>query len=231
MQKMVIELQGVKFTYPGASQPTLEIPELAIAKGERVFLYGPSGSGKTTLLEVLSGVLVPQEGKLLVAGTELQNLSPAQRDQFRAEKMGYVFQNFNLLPYLNVRDNIELPIRLRSRTELRPQNEVDLLRHLAERLGLTNLLEQSVLQLSVGQQQRVAVARALFGKPQILFADEPTSSLDYDNREKFLKLMFELSQEVGSTVLFVSHDRSLERLFDRSLSFLQINKASQGVQP
>ena len=227
MEKAVISLQSLQFTYPGSVRPTLDIPSLEIAAGEKVFLFGPSGCGKTTLLEVMSGVLVPQEGRVEVAGTDLMSLSPSQRDQWRAEKMGYVFQRFNLLPYLSVRENIELPLQIRG---LGVGEEAHrFLMHLVEQLGLQEILGNPVQKLSVGQQQRVAVARALLGKPQILFADEPTSSLDYDNRERFLQVLFKLSQEVGTTVLFVSHDRSLESLFDRCLSFKELNRAFQGA--
>lgn len=226
MQENVIQLKDLEFTYEGASTPTLKIPELTISAGQKVFVFGPSGSGKTTLLEVLSGVLVPQQGQVQVAGVDLRSLSDSQRDQFRAQKVGYIFQGFNLLPYLNVRENIELPLQLKG-ASLEPLREWQQV--LVARLGLAGLLEQSVQKLSVGQQQRVAVARALLGQPSLLLADEPTSSLDYDNREKFLQLLFELAKAVGTTVIFVSHDRSLEALFDKALSFVELNRVVSGV--
>ncbi len=224
MQSYMIDLQNVKLTYPQANQPTLDIPSFRINPGKKVFVYGPSGSGKTTLLEVLSGVLSPQEGQVIVAGTNLRTISAAQRDAFRAKNLGYIFQSFNLVPYLNVEENIELPCQLRG--ESRSQYEAYLF-HLVERLSLGEFLHQSVTQLSVGQQQRVAVARALLGKPNLLLADEPTSSLDFDNRERFLKLLFALAQETGTTILFVSHDRALESLFDESIAFLQLNRGTK----
>jgi putative ABC transport system ATP-binding protein len=229
MQNIAIQLRDLKFTYSGSSRPTLAISDLQVRKGEMVFIYGPSGAGKTTLLELLSGVLVPEEGEIGLVGVKISGLKPAERDRFRAEKMGFVFQNFNLLPYLNVRENIELPLKLRglSQEQLIRFNEA--LGHLASRLGIMEILEKPVTQISVGQQQRVAVARALLGRPQILLADEPTSSLDYDNREKFLKLLFELSKELGTTVLFVSHDRTLEPLFDRAISLGQLNRVDGGA--
>ncbi len=229
MQDIAIQMRDVKFTYSGSTKPTLVIANLQVQKGERVFIYGPSGAGKTTLLELLSGVLVPQQGDISLVGVKVSGLKPVDRDHFRAEKMGFVFQNFNLLPYLNVRENIELPLKLRGLSHEQMRGAQGVLKHFADRLGILEILEKSVTQISVGQQQRVAVARALLGRPQILLADEPTSSLDYDNREKFLQLLFELSKELGTTVLFVSHDRNLEPLFDRSISLGQLNQVDGGA--
>lgn len=222
--KPVIQMKKVSFSYPGNPQPTLVIESFEVPFGQKIFIYGPSGSGKTTFLEILSGILSPQVGSVQVDGVELMNLSSSERDELRAKKMGYIFQNFNLLPYLNVQENIELPARLRGES-IKPDDSGKTLKTLVESLGIRELLGKPVTQLSVGQQQRVALARALVGRPTILLADEPTSSLDYDNREKFLQMVFSLSKELGTTVLFVSHDRSLEPLFDRSISFLELNQA------
>jgi putative ABC transport system ATP-binding protein len=139
--------------------------------------------------------------------------------------LGYIFQSFNLLPFLSLRENILLPLALseaRARKVTHPENE---LVFMLEKLGLLSVQYKKVRELSVGQQQRVAVARALMGAPELILADEPTSSLDYDHRERFLNLLFELAEEEGSTVLFVSHDRTLEKMFDRSLSLTEINGA------
>ncbi|HWU42512.1 MAG TPA: ABC transporter ATP-binding protein, partial [Bdellovibrio sp.] len=192
----LIEIENLSFTYEGQSKPTLVIPEFSIEKGEELFLYGPSGSGKTTLLECLSGVLKPTQGRLKILGQDLSAMSAADRDAFRAEHMGYIFQSFNLIPYLSVQENIELPIHLSSARKAR-LGSVDtemVIRALCGNLGIGDLLEKKVLELSVGQQQRVAVARALLGKPDLLLADEPTSALDADHREKFLKLLFEQAE-------------------------------------
>ncbi len=217
-----IVLKEVEFTYPKAPRPTLMIKDFKVPRGQRLFIYGPSGVGKTTLLEILSGVLVAEKGQTLVLGKDLSTLSPSERDQFRAENLAYIFQNFNLLPYLNVKENIILPLFLGEKS-FSEQEITQTLESLVQRLGLKELLNKPVTSLSTGQQQRVAVARALLSKPKILFADEPTSSLDYDNRESFLKILFELSSENNTTVLFVSHDRSLESLFDRKVSFTELN--------
>lgn len=226
-KKIAISMKNVEFTYPKAPRPTLIIKEFDVFQGQRLFIYGPSGSGKTTFLEVLSGVLVPEKGTISVLGDILSSMNSVERDQFRALKMSYIFQNFNLLPYLRVKENMTLPLKLRG-VKVEAQDVQGRIYHLSKELGLEEFLEKPITELSTGQQQRVAVARALLSKPQILFADEPTSSLDYDNREIFLKILFDLSAENGTTILFVSHDRSLESLFERKISFLELNQASVG---
>lgn len=226
----IIEIKDLKFQYPGQSQAVLAIPEFKVQKGEELFLFGPSGSGKTTFLECLSGVLQPQQGSLKIKGQDLCQMSPAQRDAFRAEHLGYVFQSFNLIPYLSVYENIELPLHLSPARKLRI-GECDIpmvIRGLCGNLGIADLLNRPVNELSVGQQQRVAVARALLGKPDLLLADEPTSALDMDHREKFLKLLFDLAELYETTIVFVSHDRSIEKLFSRSLSLQSINTSYMG---
>jgi putative ABC transport system ATP-binding protein len=220
----LVHLKDVEFQYEAATHKTLDIPSLKIEKGEKVFLFGPSGSGKSTLLEILAGVLAPQKGSVEILGKNLAQMKSAERDQFRAGHLGYVFQSFNLIPYLSVEENILLPLSL---SELRRQRlsnaeaEVD---HLCSSLGISAFRQRRVTALSVGQQQRVAVARALLGSPELILADEPTSSLDFDHREKFIQLLFRVCEEKGTTVLFVSHDRGLEKLFSRSISFHDINQ-------
>lgn len=223
---ILIEIRDVNFSYPGQTKPILNIPEFSVLRGEELFLYGPSGTGKTTLLELLSGVMKPQSGTMKILGFDFSKMSDAERDAFRAEHIGYVFQNFNLIPYLSVLENIELPLHLSAarRARLGSVDSGMVIRGLCGNLGIADLLDKKVSQLSVGQQQRVAVARALLGKPDLILADEPTSALDTDHREKFLKLMFELSELYNSTVVFVSHDRSIERLFSRSVPLASINK-------
>ncbi|UOF02745.1 ABC transporter ATP-binding protein [Bdellovibrio bacteriovorus] len=223
---ILVEIRDLQFTYPGQENPTLRIPEFSVVRGEELFLYGPSGTGKTTLLELFSGVLKPTSGSLKILGCDFVKMNDAERDAFRAEHMGYVFQNFNLINYLTVQENIELPIHLSParRARLGSVDTALVIRALCGNLGIGDLLGKKVGELSVGQQQRVAVARALLGKPDLLLADEPTSALDTDHREKFLKLMFELSDLYGTTVVFVSHDRNIEKLFSRSISLDSINK-------
>lgn len=216
----VIEIQSLEFAYP--SEPMcLRITHLEVYKGQKLFIYGPSGSGKSTLLEILSGILVPQTGSVSVLGEKLETMGTRQRDLFRSQKMGLIFQSLNLLPYLTVRENILLPLWLRGHND---EEEDQKLEALMAPLGLMDYLNQNITRLSMGQQQRVAVARALITNPSLLFADEPTSALDDDNRERFIQLMFSIAQQRDVTVLFVSHDRSLEKLFDQSLSLQELNK-------
>lgn len=219
----VIQLTNVQFQYPEAKHKTLDIGSLKVDKEEKIFLYGPSGSGKSTLLEVLAGVLTPQSGGVEILGQDLAKMSASQRDQFRASHLGYVFQSFNLIPYLSVDENITLPLSLNEERRKRVGDVNQELTHLCERLGISGHRKQSVTRLSVGQQQRVAVARALLGKPELILADEPTSSLDQDHRQKFIELLFQICREQKTTVVFVSHDRTLEPLFSRSISFHQIH--------
>jgi putative ABC transport system ATP-binding protein len=221
-----VELEGLRFQYE-AGPEILNIPSLVIGHKERVFLYGPSGSGKTTLLGLLAGVIPPTAGSVRVLGCELTTMSGSERDAFRGSHIGYIFQLFNLIPYLSVSENIILPCRLHGerRQRLGSQSLEAAARMAAERLGISQLLHQQVTRLSVGEQQRVAAARALIGAPGVILADEPTSSLDYDHRRRFLELLFECIDEASSTLIFVSHDRTLTRMFHRAVSLSDINRA------
>ena len=223
---LAIEIRRLRFRYLRGPL-VLDIPELALERGERAFLFGPSGSGKTTLLGVLAGVLEANEGEVSVLGENLASLSGAQRDAFRAEHIGYVFQMFNLIPYLSVLDNIALPARMNAgrRARLDGAGVKETAALLADHLQIGDLLKKPVTELSVGQQQRVAACRALIGAPQLIVADEPTSSLDFDRREAFLKLLFRECERAGATLVFVSHDRTLEGMFSRIISLPDINKA------
>jgi putative ABC transport system ATP-binding protein len=216
----------VRFAYRGGGD-VLDIPDLTVARGERVFLFGPSGSGKTTLLGLLAGVLTPTAGELRVLGTDLAKVSAARRDAFRAEHIGYVFQMFNLIPYLSVRDNITLACRVSStrRARLGGKPLEEAARAIAAELEIDALLGERVTDLSVGQQQRVAAARALLGAPQLVVADEPTSALDTDRREAFLSLLFASCERAHTTLVFVSHDLSLRPMFSRALDLSELNRA------
>ncbi|HEU0124532.1 MAG TPA: ABC transporter ATP-binding protein [Bryobacteraceae bacterium] len=223
-----IRLTDVRFSYVKGTE-VLRIPTFELARKEKLFLFGPSGSGKTTLLGVLAGVLGGYSGSVEVLGRDLAKISGAQRDAFRGSHLGYIFQLFNLIPYLSVMENITLPCRLSAerRARLNGTSLETAAHDVAKRLGIDELLSKRVTNLSVGQQQRVAAARSLIGTPELIIADEPTSSLDFDHRERFLELLFESCKAAGSTLLFVSHDRSLMHLFDRQLSLPDINKAGQ----
>jgi putative ABC transport system ATP-binding protein len=216
-----VHLAQVQFSYSPKSPRVIDIPSFALAAGESCFLYGPSGCGKTTLLGLIAGVLEAQSGTVTVLGQDLTRLSRFRRDAFRGSNIGYIFQMFNLIPYLNVRDNILLPTRLHSTR--RP----DRLNDIATALGIDHLLSRDVLALSVGQQQRVAAARALIGAPPLIIADEPTSALDAAHRERFLELLLTQSRASGSALLFVSHDQSLAPLFEKQLSLPDLNLAAR----
>jgi putative ABC transport system ATP-binding protein len=222
-----IKVEAVTFAYGGGS-PILAVPEFTVSRGERVFLYGPSGSGKTTFLGLLAGILTPQSGSVAILGQAFSALRSIERDHFRGAHIGYIFQMFNLIPYLNVRENITLPCKIshaRAR-RLGSRNSGEAADELAEHLGIASLLQKPVTELSVGQQQRVAAARALIGAPEIIIADEPTSALDTDHREAFLQLLFKEAAAVGSSILFVSHDQTLRPLFAKAVSLKDLNKAA-----
>lgn len=220
-----VELRHLHFGYrPGT--PVLQIESLVVPAGETVFLHGPSGSGKTTLLGIIAGVLQADRGEALVLGNDLTRLAGSNRDQLRGERLGYIFQMFNLIPYLSALDNITLPCRMNPLRMKRLGSPLETeTRALADALEIEPLLNARPGELSVGQQQRVAAARALLGRPDLVVADEPTSALDADRREAFLGLLFKSCREAGATLLFVSHDRSLEGRFDRALSLPDVNRA------
>lgn len=222
---MMIEIKNLKFKYVNQKTLTLNISHFQMKKNEKVFLFGPSGCGKTTFLEALAGVIQPQQGQILIGGQDIVPLSQPEKDQVRGLQMGYIFQNFNLIPYLNAQENILLPLKLIPE-KITAAGITDVqsdLKNITHKLGIENLLNKNVTELSVGQQQRVAAARALIGRPQIILADEPTSALDFDHREKFVQLLFEMANQQQTAILFVSHDRSLQNLFDRSVQFSEMN--------
>ena len=233
MSDALIELTDLGFAWPGQAE-LLDIPSFTLRRGESLFLKGPSGSGKTTLLGLLGGVQKPGRGSLKLLGRELAQMSSGARDRFRVDHTGYIFQQFNLLPFLSVRENVELPCRFsksRARRAAERHGSVDgAAARLLEHLGLkAELLERRADALSIGQQQRVAAARALIGQPELVIADEPTSALDQDAREAFLRLLFAECRTAGASLLFVSHDQSLAPLFDRSVSLAELNRAARPV--
>lgn len=220
---MSIHMQNIVFYYR-KNEPVLSLEGLSINEGEQIFIHGPSGSGKTTLLGLLAGVLIPVSGSVRVLDTELSSLSPAGRDAFRGNHIGYIFQQFNLVPYLNVEDNIALSCLLAPERKKRLTGSLsESVREIASRLHIDDILRRPVHALSTGQGQRVAAARALLGSPEIIIADEPTSSLDADRREAFLELLFENCERTRATLIFVSHDMALSKSFHRTISLSEIN--------
>lgn len=214
-----LRVRGVTFRWD-STQPAIRYPDITLATGEHLFLRGPSGSGKSTLLSLLGGLIVASTGEVRLLGTELAGLSGGQRDRFRANHMGVIFQQFNLVPYLTTLDNVLLPCRLsrkrRARALPTAEREAE---SLLTSLGIPqDHWHRRVTGLSVGQQQRVAAARALIGGPELILADEPTSALDSDNRDRFIQLLLDLAAEKQSSVVFVSHDQSLASRFDQQLA-------------
>lgn len=227
----IIRVEKVSFSWP-AGPEVLRIDDLTIAAGEKVFLGGPSGSGKSTLLGLLGGVLRPQTGTIRVLGEDLVHMSNAERDRFRAEHVGLIFQMFNLLPFLSVEENITLACRFSDRRRaaagLHGADVAAEAHRLLRQLGLDDaeMCRRPVEKLSVGQQQRVAAARALIGRPEIVIADEPTSALDADAQAAFLDLLLQQCEAHGTTLIFVSHDMSFAPRFDRVLALGDLNRAS-----
>jgi putative ABC transport system ATP-binding protein len=220
-----LRIADLVYRWPGQTTACLDIPRLELAAGERVFLHGPSGSGKSTLLGLLGGVAVPQAGRIELLGQDLTQLGSHARDRFRADHIGFLFQQFNLLPWLSALDNVLLPCtfsaRRKGRAEPGPRAAAAAL---LTQLDLDPALwNKPAAELSVGQQQRVAAARALIGRPKILIADEPTSALDAERQQIFIDLLLRESASVGASLIFVSHDRRLAAHFDRTVALAEIN--------
>ncbi|MEQ5874451.1 ABC transporter ATP-binding protein [Pseudoalteromonas sp. NFXS39] len=216
-------------------EPTINITELHIDQGEHVFLHGPSGCGKSTLLSLLAGVTVPTQGSIELLGKAINQFNNSKRDRFRADHIGYIFQNFNLLPYLSPIENVTLGCQFSKQRQKKALENSTTITAEASRLlsalGLNDTLQhQEVAQLSIGQQQRVAAARAFIGSPEIIIADEPTSALDMQNRQAFVKLLFEQASAANSTLVFVSHDETLQTLFSRSISLVDLQGGTHATR-
>ena len=219
----IIEVSGLEFRHRGQTSAPLCVTQLVVRPGERLFVHGPSGCGKSTLMSLLAGVGVAEHGRVALLGIEWRTLGGSARDRRRGDHVGYVFQQFNLLNWLPVIDNVCLPCRFSERRAARAANrsgsvERDARRWL-EALGIgASLCRQPAGRLSVGEQQRVAAARALIGTPELLLADEPTSALDADRRDEFMALLLDACHQARSALVFVSHDRALLPHFERHLA-------------
>ena len=232
-----LHIQGLRFTWPGSASTsgwTLSLPSLSLPAGERLFLHGPSGSGKSTLLNLIAGTLVPQAGRVRVGGEDMAARGGAARDRLRADQLGIVFQQFNLMPFLGLVENVTLPCRFSKRRRDRARARFGSLdaaaRHYLVALGLDvdALAKRRVVELSVGQQQRVAAARALIGGPGLVLCDEPTSALDSRNRDQFVELLFAECAAEGAALLFVSHDLGLADRFPRAQSLGELVADARG---
>jgi putative ABC transport system ATP-binding protein len=230
-----VSFANVEYSWPGRSPFTLTIPGFVLHGGEKLLLLGPSGSGKSTFLSLLAGIVVPDQGRIGVDGMDMAKLSGAARDRFRVDHFGIIFQMFNLLPYGSLIDNVLLPLRfsrVRRDNALREGPIDEVAKRLLLALGLdeTVIATSKAASLSVGQQQRVAAARALIGAPQIIVADEPTSALDRNTEGAFLKLLFAQGDSAGASVIMVSHDEGLAGHFDRVVRLQDIAVSTRGVR-
>lgn len=217
-----IKISQLSFRWPDTTTDLLNIPNLSIAQGERVFIHGASGSGKSTFLNLLAGTLTPNQGTISILGQNLSASTRAKHDSFRADHFGIIFQQFNLIPYLSVIENILLPLSFSNyRQSKLAKSKLPTYDHALEildSLGLdaNKIANQNITKLSTGQQQRVATARALIGSPEIIIADEPTSALDASAKLDFIELLFREANKNACTLILVSHDHSLATAFDQT---------------
>ena len=217
-----IKLHNLNYTFQGSSLPVLSIPAWQVARNERVFLQGESGSGKSTLLGLLAGLQLPTLGEVEILGARMSALGAGKRDRFRAKHLGVVFQQFNLIPYLSALENVLLAAQFGTldRRGAR-QRAIELL----ESVNLpSSLHDRKAAALSIGQQQRVAIVRALINEPSLLLVDEHTSALDHNNRDAFLALLFDMLADMDCAMVFVSHDPTIGRLFDKQVRLAELNQ-------
>ncbi|ACF14865.1 ABC transporter-related protein [Chloroherpeton thalassium ATCC 35110] len=209
------------YTKNQAENPTLSISNLAIEDGDAVAIVGKSGSGKSTLLNLIAGIVTPESGQIVVKGTDITRLSESKRDLFRAENIGYVFQTFNLIQGLSALENVLLAMNFCGKVK-QPEARAKIL---LERVGLGEKLHKKPSQLSVGEQQRVAQARAIANEPHIILADEPTANLDDKNTEVVMNLLEEFSRENGRILILVTHEKEVAERFPKQLELESINQS------
>ena len=229
MKKTLIEIKNLEYSSTN-SDFEMKIDHFNFASGRSLLISGESGSGKTTFLNLLSGTILPQKGEIIILGKSLSESSSVKKDKIRGDNFGIIFQTFNLLPYLSVEDNVLLGLSFsqlrKSRLKGSYKEEIELLMSKLS-LNYKSLLNRKAHDLSIGQQQRVAVARALIGSPEIILADEPTSALDARNKEEFLKLLFNSMDKKRQSLIMVSHDQNLSKSFDSNKSIHDICGISQ----
>ena len=219
----MIAIRNLEFSYPTGNFH-LNIPGFSVARHEKVAVIGPSGTGKTTLLNLIAGISVPKQGSILVQDMSVEQLNDSQRRQFRITNIGFVFQDFELLDYLNVYDNILHPYRITKALQLTPALK-DYARMLAGEMGIGDKLQRRATDLSQGERQRAAICRALLPRPTLILADEATGNLDPENKDRILDLLFRAVEEHDTTLLAVTHDYELLNRFDRVVDFRDFRKA------
>ena len=220
----LLAIENLRKTYrtpDGETQVVLDVPGFVLEEKQQLALRGTSGTGKTTLLNCIAGILSPDSGRITLDGHDMGALSEGQRDRLRAENIGYIFQTFNLLQGYTCQENVMLGMSFGKGVDH------DYVRHLLSRVGLSDRLNYRPSQLSVGQQQRVAVARALANRPKLVLADEPTGNLDPKNAREAMKLIREICGENGAALLLVSHDQTVLDQFDHCSDLAEINRAMQ----
>lgn len=225
LENLAINIDQVHYCYDDSVITQFHIPQWKIKRAERVFLHGESGSGKTTLLNLLAGVLTPKSGCISLLEKPFSKLSARQRDKFRAQYIGVVFQQFNLIPYLSVLKNIQLASYFSNRGHIDIEKEASAL--LLDLKLPTSILHKPASSLSIGQQQRVAIARALINKPAILLVDEPTSALDASARDAFMTTLIHICECNAITLIFVSHDMYLKRFFETQVEMSSLIKTQE----
>lgn len=221
MGEIVIKVENVTFAYKVGGF-RIDVPELEVAAGERVAMIGPSGLGKTTLLHLLAGVLVPSAGRIVVDGIDVSGLSREDRQDYRALRMGMVFQEFELLAYLDVIDNVLLPYRISPALTLDDEAR-ERAKSLVQQVGLDGKQRRFPGHLSQGERQRIAVCRALVTRPAILLGDEPTGNLDPDNRDHIMDTLRRYSEETDAPLVVVTHDHELLARFDRTIDVRELS--------
>ena len=225
----MIEVKNIDFVYRRQGFQ-LHVPKLSIQKGEKVALIGPSGTGKTTLLNLLAGILIPSAGTIEIDGLDISDLPIEDRQDFRVVKMGLIFQEFGLLEYLTVLENICLPFRITPVLEL-DHSVLERARELAEVVGLGDKFHRYPKHLSQGERQRIEVCRALITRPALVLGDEPTGNLDPGNRDRVTEMLFKYSAETGAPLVVVTHDHELVERFDRRVEIQDLNPQMSGKTP
>jgi putative ABC transport system ATP-binding protein len=220
----MISISDLRFRYP-EGEFELNVPALAVARGETVAVIGPSGTGKTTLLHLMAGIRLPQSGRVVTDDTEVTHLDEGARRDFRIRRIGMVFQEFELLEYLTVLDNILLPYRINGSLNLN-RDVRDRATKIAEQVGISDKLNRLSTRLSHGEKQRVAVCRALIADPVLLLADEPTGNLDPTNTQKVLDILLDAAEATGATLVTVTHDHELLDRFGRTIDFRDLHMAT-----
>jgi putative ABC transport system ATP-binding protein len=213
----MITLKSIQFQYP-KSDFKLHIKDLKFEKGSRIAIIGPSGFGKTTTLNLLAGILLPDEGSVNIKDVAINELSDSQRRNFRIQHIGFVFQDFRLIPYLNILDNILLPYRINGVMKIK-NDTIQNAKDVAEEMGIFDKLKKYPSKLSHGERQRVAICRALLNRPPIILADEPTGNLDPENKRKIMDILFNYVEKYNTTLITVTHDHEMLKGFEQTINF------------